>query len=331
MLFVGEQGKEVVLKPGEDMATEGALAAMLHKKVAKKGKHPTLGIAPGLRVVSPDESQEAKAALDPLLPQVASDAPDVKGIGGKKFLKDRAQGLVGMLERPGVVVQDMAQGKEFDEAIKGVQKHTEKKLFGGRKLRKESPLRIFQDVRAIRALGSTAAVDLFTGNKDRLFMYNAQNFMVTPQSLTMIDNVWMGTDMSYFQTTEVEGSGGKKFTITADEGLNTWKADTHVKALAEGNFDVITARVFEMIVQNAASGTRAVDKNSFNQVMGDSRAKFTENFNKGLREGKAKVVASLDALLKKPAQLQRLVPQADLAEILATVKKRRDFLVGDNI
>ena len=331
MLFVGEKGKEVVLKPGEDMATEGALAAMLHKKVAKKGKHPTLGIAPGLRVVSPDESREAKTALDPLLAQVGADAPDVKGIGGRKFLKDRAEGLVGMLERPGVVVQDMAQGKEFGEAIKAVEKHTEKKLFGGRKLRKDSPLRIFQDVRAIRALGSTAAVDLFTGNKDRLFMYNAQNFMVTPQSLTMIDNVWMGTDMSYFQTTEIDAGDGKKFTITADEGLNTWKADMFVKALAAGEFNTITERVFQMIVENAANGTRAVDRNAFNQVMGDSRAKFAENFNAGLREGKAKVVASLDALLKKPAQLQRLVPQADLTEILATIKRRRDFLAGDNI
>ena len=72
-------------------------------------------------------------------------------------------------------------------------KHTKKKLFGGgRKLRKNSPMRIFTDARAIHALGSVTAVDLFTGNRDRLLQFNSENLIVSPYSLSMIDNVWMG-------------------------------------------------------------------------------------------------------------------------------------------
>ncbi len=47
----------------------------------------------------------------------------------------------------------------------------------------------------------------------------------------MIDNIWMGTDMSYFQTTKINDD----FTITVDSAMQVWKSDPEVKALAANN------------------------------------------------------------------------------------------------
>ena len=335
VLFAGEATKEIVVKPGEDMAAEGALAAMLHNKSGKKssggGKGGmSLGLAPGLRVVDPSEAKQIKSALTPLLGTVGRGEAKPEDA---KFKKDRAAGLLSKLDSPGVVVQDLAGGMEMADAMKGVAKHTEKRgLFGlgsGRKLRKDSPLRIFTDPRAIRALGSNSAIDLFTGNKDRLLsMYNDQNFMVSPYSVTMIDNIWMGTDMSYFQTTEIEGHGGKKFTITADAGIREWKADGQVKSLVANDYDAIANRVWNNIVENAARGTRGTDETAFQSVMAPHKATFLKEFSAGLASGKSELIRSLNKLIANPAKFQRLVPGVDLTEIISTLKIRRDFLQG---
>lgn len=329
VLFVGEAGRELVLKPGEEMATEGAMAALLHNTVGKTGKNKGLTLAPGLRSVAPDEAQQAKAALLPLVDSVGATTPDVKGSKGRKFKNDRAKGLMALLDKPGVVVQDLASGKEMKDALgEKTKKHTEKKLLGGRKLRKDSPLRIFTDSRSIEALGKTTAVDLFVGNKDRMFMYNPENFFVTPYSLSMIDNIWMGTDMSYFQTAQVEGRGGKMFTITRDEGLATWKQDGDVKNLAAGNYDAVSTRVFDSVVQNAAASTRAVDAGAFAGIMNSHRASFIKSFNKGLAQGKQTLITSLTALQKDRSKLQKLVPGVNLDEVMDTIGKRKNFLSG---
>jgi hypothetical protein len=138
----------------------------------------------------------------------------------------------------------------------------------------------------------------------------------------------MGTEMSYFQTAQVEGRGGNKFTITADEGLAKWKADPDVKNLAAGNYKDISTRVFKSIVENAASSTRDVDANAFAGIMKGYESKFIKSFNEGLSAGKKSLIDSLNALLKDRSKLQKLVPGVDLDEILDTVRKRKDFLSG---
>ncbi len=332
VLFAGEKGYEVVVKPGEDMASESAMAALLHNEVGQSSKHK-LVTAPGTRIVEAKERAQIKTALLPLVPGAGANAPDVKGPKGKAAKNQRAQGLVGMLDQPGVIVQDIAVGQEFGDAVGKAtktdpgKKHTEKKLFGGRKLRKDSPLRIFKDVRSIEALGMTTAVDLFTGNKDRLFMFNKENFFVTPYSLTMIDNIWMGTDMSYFQTTKINDD----FTITVDSAMQVWKSDPEVKALAANNYGPISNRIWDMIIQSAASSTRKIDSGSFKDVMAPYESRFKTTFTKGLIAGKKSLVASLSGLLKDPSKLQQLAPGVDLTQILATMKKRKDFLEGNNI
>ena len=104
------------------MPAEGALAAFLINKVASSGWHGFR--LPGYRIPGKVEKQQIKKAFTPLV--------------GKAGQKPRVADLVAKLDDAGVVVQDIAQGKELKEVIKSVPKHTKKKLFGGgtRKLRR---------------------------------------------------------------------------------------------------------------------------------------------------------------------------------------------------
>jgi hypothetical protein len=341
VLFVGETDlREVVVKPGEDMAAEGAMAGLLHSEVGAEGRFG-ITMAPGFRVSTPQESQDIKAALTPLLPSVGANATDE---GAKKFKQDRAQELVKKLDEPGVVVQDVASGREFKDVVKQVRQHTEKRLFGVRKLAKDSPIRIFKDRRSIQALGMTTAVDLFTGNRDRLFQFNAENFMVTPYSITMIDNIWMGTEMSFFQTREIEGRSGNNITITADEGLTKWRGDAEVNLLAQGDYRPISKTVFDVIVDKAkggsfgAKGTTRAEKqqakkasDELAKVLRTYEPRFLKYFSDGLAAGKRQLLTSLDSIITDPSRLKKLAPGVELGSIISTMKVRRDFLRGNGI
>lgn len=326
VLFVGEKGYEVVVKPGEEAAAEGAMAALLHNEVGQSNKHK-LVTAPGTRIAVAKERQQIKAALTPLVANVGSNVLDQED---RDFKNNRAKDLVGRLDEPGVVVQDVGAGQEFEKAIRKDpnKKHTEKAFFGGRKLRKESELRIFKDVRAIQALGETTAVDLYVGNKDRLIQFNMENIMVTPYSLTMIDNIWIGGGMASFQKTTVQDHDGNHVELAADEALSFWKTDWAVQALASGDFNRITSQVWDMVNQRAADGARKKDKAALQKVMAPYESRFKKTFNAGLAAGKKKLIASINSLIKDPARLQQVAPGVDLTEILASMRKRRDFLQG---
>ena len=331
VLFVGEQGREVVVKPKEGAAAEGALAAWLHNQVATKKKGNTnleLGLAPGLRVVTPQEGAEIKAALNKneLLDQAGSDATDD---AKRNFKKDRAKTLVGLADKPGTVVQDLAKGTQLSGAMEQVAKHTEKRTFGGRKLRKGSPLRIFKDKRSIRALGLNTAVDLVMGNQDRLlYLYNAENFMVTPYSLTMIDNIWMGSDASYWHTGQIE-MRDVMIDVNADEGIRHWKGDDKVKKFVAGDHNAISKIVWDRIIANAAGHTRDVDQKAFAKVMSRYQSRFRASFGEGLQHGKAQLLESLDELLADQSKLQKLAPAVDISDVMRVMKARRDFLAGE--
>ena len=123
VLFAGEKGREVVVKPGETLPGEGALAAYLISQAASS-TGTGLGLAPGYRMPSNRERGEIKKAFKPLL--------------GKAGQAQRVSNLVAKLDDPGLVIQEMAQGKQLSDVIGEVKKHTKKKLFGGgRKFRKE--------------------------------------------------------------------------------------------------------------------------------------------------------------------------------------------------
>jgi len=314
VLFAGEKGPEVVVKPGEEMPAEGALAAFLINKVAAAGG-TGFGLAPGYRIPGKAEKQQIKKAFTPLV--------------GKAGQKPRVADLVAKLDDAGVVVQDIAQGKELKEVIKSVPKHTKKKLFGGgaRKLRKNSPMRIFTDARAIHALGSVTAVDLFTGNRDRLFQFNWENMMVSPYSLSMIDNIWMGTDMSRFRTQTITLRDGSKTVIKADDALATWKGDREVGQLAAGAYDKIAETMFDRIHdEGSRKMQRRVDQQGFRQAMNASKPLFLSSFSEGLQSGKEQLLISLGRL--RYTDFHNMVQGVGVAEFRRMVDARRDFLMG---
>jgi hypothetical protein len=314
VLFAGEKGPEVVVKPGEDLPAEGALAAFLINQVSAAGG-TGFGLAPGYRVPSKSEKQQIKAAFTPLV--------------GKAGQKQRVADLVAKLDEAGVVIQDMAQGRELKDVVQSVPKHTKKKLFGGgqRKLRKNSPMRIFTDARSVHALGSVTAVDLFTGNRDRVFQFNWENMMVSPYSLSMIDNIWMGTEASYFRTQTVTVRGGAKQTITVDDALKAWKQDFLVKQFAAGDYDKIADYAFERIRDEGSMRlTRPVDKRGFEQAMNSSKDMFVSSFSAGLQAGKKQLFVSLGRLSYK--DFHNMVQGVGVAEFRRTIKRRQDFLSG---
>jgi len=314
VLFAGETGPEVVVKPGEDLPAEGALAAFLINKVA--GASGTgFGLAPGYRIPGKAEKKDIKSAFAPLV--------------GKPGQKPRVADLVAKLDDAGVVIQEMGQGKELKEVIKSVPKHTKKKLFGGgaRKLRKDSPMRIFTDARSVRALGSVTAVDLFTGNRDRVFQFNWENMMVSPYSLTMIDNIWMGNDASRFRAQKVTLRDGSTQTITVDDALKSWRQDQLVQQLASGDYDKLASYAFERIQDEGSRNLkRRVDQVGFRQAMDAKKELFVSTFSDGLRDGKEQLLVSLSRF--RYTDFHNMVQGVGVQEFRRSIEKRRDFLSG---
>lgn len=353
VLFVGENTlKEVVVKPGEAGAAEAALAAALHNKVGKaKSRLPwkkggargdDLVVAPGLRLVTADEGRKIQAALTPHLNQAGSRAtPDQD----PAFLQTRAKTLLTRLQDPGTQVQDFGVGVELKDALAAMKKHTETKDTpegGTVEFHPQSPMRIFTDQRSIHALGMNTAVDLLFGNMDRLFQFNTENFLVTPYSITVIDNIWGGTEAGYLQTTQVAGHGDKTFTVTAKEATEVWRRNSKVVSLAQNDFDGLADVAWKNFtgelpdrlkvgyLKKGASPeerkTRKQEREELDAVLAANEEKFKRHFSAGLAEGKKRLLSSLSGLLNNRKKLAKLVPGANVDQILKTLEERRKFL-----
>jgi hypothetical protein len=64
------------------------------------------------------------------------------------------------------------------------------------------------------------------------------------------------------------------------------------------------------------------------RALNEYQARFKKYFNAGLASGKLQLLWSLDSLMDDPSRLQQLAPGTDLTDIMATARKRRDFLTG---
>jgi hypothetical protein len=289
-----------------------------------------LGLAPGYRLASAAEARQMEQVFKGLVPAA-----------GKE---ERVAKLVGKLSGGGVVVQDMAQGKPLNKALDDVPKHTKKRFFGGgRKLRSASPMRIFTDVRAIRAFGSVHAADMLMGNDDRLTGFNAENVMVSPTSLQMIDHVMEQADKTHLRTFTVgKGKFAKKHSV--DSVFAEWSAHPNIQLLATGKYDQIAAQIFQTLVSrapellsydvNAPSGKklrhqgRDVDRDATRQILQGSQAQFEAVFAAGLEAGRDQVIRSLNKLLQIPGMLEDMAGGGDVSEVRRALTLRRDFLVN---
>ena len=327
VLFAGARGKEVVVKPGESMDVEGGIASYLISTAAQTGGRG-LGLAPGYRLASAAEALQMEQAFKGLVPAAGKEK--------------RVATLVGKLSGGGVVVQDMAQGKPLNKALDDVPKHTKKRMFGGgRKLRSTSPMRIFTDVRAIRAFGSVHAADMLMGNDDRLTGFNAENVMVSPTSLQMIDHVMEQANKTHLRSFTVgKGKLAKKHTV--DSVFAEWSAHPNIQLLATGKYDQIAAQIFQTLVKrapellsydvNAPSGKklrhqgRDVDAQAIEPILKAHQARFEAVFAAGLEAGRSAVVRSLNRMLQIDGMLEDMAGGGDVTEVRRALTLRRDFL-----
>ncbi|NJN83634.1 MAG: hypothetical protein HC802_16020 [Caldilineaceae bacterium] len=329
VLFVGEDKlMEVVVKPGEESSIEGAMAAMLINESTEGGGFDLK--APGLRVVTAAESASIKTALTPLLGQAGSrDTDDSR----KAFKQARAQTLLAQLDQPGTVVQDLAGGREFAAETKRVQKHTKKSMFGKREFRKESPLRVFKHPGACWLWAKRVPLISLPATRIACLACTIQRISSShpPRFDSSTISGWeLVPANSWIQKWKDEG--GKKFTVTADEGMATWKKDNRAKALAANNYKEICDIAWESITDSAARGQRKEDEQGFRTIMNAKyKERFYKYFGKGLVEGKQQLIASIDRTIQNPDRLAGLVPgakQEDVQKVISTMQARKAFLQG---
>lgn len=326
VLFAGARGKEVVVKPGESMDVEGAVATHLIRQAAQRGTG--FGLAPGYRLASAAEAQQIERTFTGLIPAAGTEK--------------RVATLVGKLSAGGVVIQDMAQGKPLNKALDDVPKHTKKQRFGGgRKLRSNSPMRVFTDVRAIHALGSVHAADMLMGNDDRLTGFNAENVMVSPRSLQLIDHVMEQANKTHLRPFTV-GRGALAKQHSVESVFADWKDHPNTQLLAKGKYDQIAAKIFKELVDkapellsydvNAPTGKfirhqgRDVDRDATRQILEDHREQFERTFAAGLEAGRFQVVRSLNRMLQIDGMLEEIAGGADVTEVRRALTLRRNFL-----
>ena len=326
VLFAGARGKEVVVKPGEAMDVEGGVASYLVSQAMTAGR-TGVALAPGYRVASTAETRQMEQAF--------------KGLVSAAGKEKRVSTLIGKLPAGNVVVQDMAQGKPLNKALDDMPKHTKQRRFGGgRKLRANSPMRIFTDARKIHAMGSAHASDMFMGNDDRLAGFNLENIMVSKSRLEMIDNV-MDVNRSHLRSFVV-GKGKLATKHSADSAFEDWKKHGRTQQLAAGKFDEIAAEIFQTLLKEAPKALhpyildsggerhhgRDVDADAIQQILLGFQDQFETAFAAGLQVGRGQVIRSLNRMLQIEGNLEAIAGRGDVTEVRRSLTMRRDFLVN---
>jgi hypothetical protein len=302
-VFVTDDPKDdpVVVKSGEDAPAEVVLAANVHR-LGQGGAGAWRVDAPGVRAVDRREGGQIKWLVRALL-----DKNDTKGLT-----------IVNDADKPGTMVFEYAGGMEFKDLMAQYQKHSEPKTIG-RRLRNDSPLRLFKDPAFVQSLGRFTAVDIFTGNYDRLAgMYNAENFKVdkVSQTILLIDNVLM-SDVFAFRTFK-----NAKFTLTSDYAYNEWVKRSWTKKLRADEFERIAGDVLDTVKQGIGSSVRQEDVEAVNKALDKAKSWLAM----GLRDGKA----LLHAIVGKGmvAQLTTGMAPEDVDDVEASIKRRLAHLMG---
>ncbi|HKE99247.1 MAG TPA: DUF4157 domain-containing protein [Actinomycetes bacterium] len=297
----------VVLKTGEDAPAEVVLAANMHSFGA--GGVWTLG-APGARIVDQAEGRQIKAIGQRV----------VAGLVGWQRNQPavRALQIIDHADQPGTVVFEFAPGTEFEDLLTKETKHSEPKTgrIGKRRLRKDSPARLFKDRDFVVSMGRLTAVDIFMGNPDRLLRYNPGNFKINTinKTIMLIDNVQLGNKFA-FKTTQIWGNR-----ITGVQAYNAWAADSDAKLLRADDFGGLADIVID-IIKNGIQGweqARPEDLHTINAALDKSKGWWVQ----GLAEGKN----LLRAAATDPDRFTRGVAPDDLDEVRASFLRRMRFL-----
>ncbi|MFQ5408823.1 MAG: DUF4157 domain-containing protein [Anaerolineales bacterium] len=306
VLFVKDDTPDppVVVKSGEDATAETVLAANLHEHVGRATEDPGgWGLtAPGARVISPNEGTSIKQHVSAVIRE--GDA--------------RAAKLVDATDKPGTMAFQYAGGREFEEMMKGTAKHSKKRWFRRRTLRKNSPFNLFRKKSFVEALGRASAVDIFMGNWDRLTVYfNAENFMVDMDSKTigLIDNIQMNMEFS-FKTFSDE-----RITQTGAESFRAWSNKDWVRNLANDDYIAIANKMIETI-SDSLDNLRDEDKDTIRRKL-DKNGRVVQWLARGLQQGKAQIVSKYHSM---ESLTEGMAPE-DKQEVLQSLNSRIAFLV----
>jgi len=187
-IFIKDKGDPVVVKPAEEQAEESILFSELFQQTmggagldqagGKKGKN-WKAVAPGVRKADPAECARIKNVLDRLLP---NDDSDRRIAGAKQKLSGNDANCT---------VYAYAQGENFSDFTGNITDNESQKEF-------DSRMKVFsqlwEDTGMLTLLARVTTIDMFTGNFDRMLLFNPENFMVQlkrkQNTITFIDNIY---------------------------------------------------------------------------------------------------------------------------------------------
>ena len=307
VLFVKDQTSDppVVVKSGQMMSIEVPLAASIHQEVLSGEREPEewSTIVPGARIVSPDEGKRIKTVL-----------------GDKVQGDERAETILKSVDQPGTLVYQYAPGIEFEQALGKPEetKHTKRGFLKKRNLKPGSALDVFLDRGFWKTMGKVSAVDIFTGNHDRLIgTFNLANFLVDlrEKRIGVIDNVHLQV-MSAFVT-----STGGRSSITPDEAIGAWTAHPLTKQFCEGNYDSIFESVSQQMTSLLHTYIRQKDELFFWSKFDKNEAKAA--FTAGLATGKKRLI---EVLRTNRRGLLANVPEEKREEAQITIGVRLAYL-----
>jgi hypothetical protein len=161
-------------------------------------------------------------------------------------------------------------------------------------------------------------------------MFNEQNMMVTPYSITFIDNVLASNPRGFFETRVVETRNGPEV-VPSDEGLRIWQQDGLTRQLAENEFTPIAQMAWNDFRGTFQTQRGILSKQQEREVfktLEQYESRFVKAFAAGLKQGKQRLLHALDDLMRDPDQLQQLMPGAEISEITSSIRKRQRFLTG---
>ncbi|HKE97528.1 MAG TPA: DUF4157 domain-containing protein [Actinomycetes bacterium] len=297
----------LVVKGGEEAPPEALMAANLHR--LNPGGAWRLD-APNVRMVDTQEGKEIKVY-----------------VGNLVWGDPKGQRIIKNADKRGTMVYEFAPGEEFKELIRGggnaPQAHTEGKSFGRRRVQDQSPIRVFlKNPEFVEALGRFTAIDIFTGNRDRLTgLYNAENFKIdnANQTIRLIDNVYTSMSLAFKTLTTSAGH-----IITSDQSYRDWAAQPWTQKLRAGDFLGVAGDIVETIKQGMAQDLQAGDVATVNKALDKAKTK------QWLASGMKLAVAWLGT-----AYGQGLLDRAtaglepgDVAEVRASFTKRLRHITG---
>ena len=303
VVFVTDKPKNdpVVVKTGEEAPAEVVLAANLHRPPAKGGKWPAK--APGVRTVPPVEGHQIKQEVGQRV--LGEGRPDWE------TGKDRAVKIIGKADQPGTMVFEYARGEEFKDILEKLRPLQEK----------DSPLSFFKDDHFVRSLGRVAAIDIFTGNYDRLAAgnMNPENFKIYKDKILLIDNVFAKEPAAAFKQTSGNAQGAT--------GYDAWTVKRWTGMLGDADFGGIA----DALIQSIQTGMQLTIKlkteteiePADKKTIEDALKKTKDWLMQGLKEGyvRLRIVGAGDL-----GQLTEGMAPEDVGEVQASLKKRMAFL-----